>query len=295
MNRYRGRGLVLLFVVLTGCGAAGSSGAPARAGVSARSTAAATSPTGSTPAPSSRPVIPSTAGSPAIPAGVGFVSAVPRPRGCLVVGPAVVGVKVYLVQKALHLVNHHEIYDHPTTVAVTTFQRSRRLPQTGLVDVTTWNALGPGYPFCVDRYTAQPTVAATAPTSAHVAPMTAYAKARIGLPYIWGGAGPIGYDCSGLALQSLYAGGRVLPGVTTDKHVQATYNTAKAIYSSSALQHVPLAQRRPGDLVFWGSDFHHMAIYLGGDSIVEAVRPVVRSASLWSHGTPLPMVARPAA
>jgi len=224
-----------------------------------------------------------------------FVGTVPRPAGCLVVGPAIVGVKVYLVQKALGLVNHHEVYDRATTAAVRAFQTSHHLAVTGLVDRTTWTALKTGYDFCMDQFTTQPTLAPASPASAHVAAMIAWAKSRIGLPYIWGGAGPIGYDCSGLSLQAMYAGGRVVPGVTTDKHVQGSFNTAKAIYTSPALKHVPLSQRRPGDLVFWGTDFHHMAIYLGSDRIVEAVRPVIHTASLWSHGNPLLTVVRPTA
>jgi cell wall-associated NlpC family hydrolase len=223
-----------------------------------------------------------------------FVAAVPQPPGCLVVGPTVVGVKVYLIQKALGLVGHRESYDRATVAAVKRFQRTHRLVADGLVGPKTWKALGTGQGFCLDRYTAQPSVAPAAAPAAHVAAMIAYAKGRVGLPYIWGGAGPIGYDCSGLALQSLYAGGRVLPGFTTDDHVQGDVNTAAAIHASKALTHVPLAKRRPGDLVFWGKDFHHMAIYLGDDRIVEAVRPSVHTASLWSHGDPLPTVARPA-
>ena len=223
-----------------------------------------------------------------------FVATVPPPPGCLVVGPTIVGLKVYLVQKALGLVGHREIYDRATVAAVKRFQRSHRLVADGLVGPRTWTALRTGQDFCLDRYTAQPDVTPAAASSAHVGAMIAYAKGRVGLPYIWGGAGPLGYDCSGLALQSLYAGGRVVPGVTTDQHVRGDFNTAAAIYASRALTHVPLSQRRPGDLVFWGSDFHHMAIYLGGDRIVEAVRPTVHTASLWSHGDPLPVVARPA-
>ncbi len=41
------------------------------------------------------------------------------------------------------------------------------------------------------------------------------------------------------------------------------FNAAAAIYRSTAFRHVPLSQRRAGDLVFWGSDLHHMALYLG--------------------------------
>lgn len=222
-----------------------------------------------------------------------YVARVPVPVGCHTVGPDSAGVKVYLVQKVLGLTSHRERYDSATVAAVRTFQSSHRLPVTGLVDRTTWDALRTGYDFCIDRYVVQPTVAPLAPTQAHVDAMLAHAQALLGKRYIWGGAGPLGYDCSGLALQSMYAGGRVVPGVTIDLHVTASFATARAIYTSTALPHVPLAQRRPGDLVFWYSDVSHMAVYLGGDRIVEAVRPAVRTASLWVHGTPLPTVVRP--
>jgi cell wall-associated NlpC family hydrolase len=210
-----------------------------------------------------------------------------------VVGPGLAGVKVYLIQKALGLGGRREVYDRTTEAAVTAAQRHHHLPATGRVDAATWKALGTGYPFCIDRYTRQPDLLPTASPSAHAQAALAFARSRLGTRYIWGGAGPIGYDCSGLALQALYAGGRVVPGVTTDRHVENDFNTAAVIYRSTAFGHVPLSRRRPGDLVFWGSDLHHMALYLGSDRIVEAVRPVVRIASLWSHGAPLPDVARP--
>ncbi|MCU0266784.1 MAG: cell wall-binding repeat-containing protein, partial [Actinomycetia bacterium] len=222
-----------------------------------------------------------------------YVARVPLPVGCHTVGPDSAGVKVYLVQRELGLTSHRERYDAATVAAVRAFQSSRGLPVTGLVDRATWDALGTGYDFCIDRYVVQPTVAPTAPASAHVAAMLAQANSLLGKRYIWGGAGPIGYDCSGLALQSMYAGGRLVPGVTIDRHVTASFATARAIYTSTALPHLPLSQRRPGDLVFWYDDVSHMAVYLGNDRIVEAVRPSVRTASLWVHGTPLPTVVRP--
>ena len=41
-----------------------------------------------------------------------------------------------------------------------------------------------------------------------------FAFSQLGKPYIWGGNGPVGYDCSGLALASWqHGGGRVVrPG-----------------------------------------------------------------------------------
>jgi cell wall-associated NlpC family hydrolase len=205
-----------------------------------------------------------------------------------------VGVKVYLVQKALHLVGHKERYDAATVAAVRSFQTAHHLPVTGDVDATTWAALGTGYPFCVDRYTEQPTVAVGASARARIEAMIAYATARVGTPYVWGGAGPVGFDCSGLALQAMYAGGVAIPGITTDKHVQATFTTTKALYASRLL-HVPFSQRRRGDLILYGSPISHLAIYLGGGRILEAVRPAVRIAtSVFADGLPAqPYVLRP--
>lgn len=300
-------GAALGLALLAGCGAGGATApTPSTTAVPGQSGATTSAPPSSTGGSPSAPPS-STAGSPSSPEGGGhgtstppapaparpYVASVPLPRGCLVVGPGIAGVKVDLVQRALGLAGHRETFDAATEAAVTAFQRAHRLRPTGRVDSTTWTALRTGYPFCIDRFTRQPTVRASAPASAHAAAALAFAQGQTGRRYIWGGAGPTGYDCSGLALQALYAGGRVVPGVTTDEHVRTTFNTAAAIYRSAAFRHVPLAQRRAGDLIFWGSDLHHMALYLGADRIVEAVRPVVRVAGLWSHGAPLPTVARP--
>ena len=123
--------------------------------------------------------------------------------------------------------------------------------------------------------------------------MIAYASGRLGRPYVWGGAGPMGFDCSGLVLQALYAGGVVVPGITTDLHVQADFRTTNALYVSR-LPHVPFSQRRRGDLIFYGSPISHMAIYLGGGRILEAVRPEVRTASVFADGlSAQPYVVRP--
>ena len=228
-----------------------------------------------------------------VPAGGAYVTHVPLPAGCLTVGPAIVGVKVYLIQRALHLVGHRERYDSATQSAVRAFQASHALPVTGLVDAATWSAIGTGYPFCVDRYTQQPVVMPGAPPAVRIEAMITYATHRLGAPYMWGGAGPIGYDCSGLIIQAMYAGGRVVAGLTTDLHVQAGFRDTSYIYASELL-HEPFAQRRRGDLVFYGSTLSHIAIYLGNGQIVEAVRPTIRIATLYADGLDAqPYVVRP--
>lgn len=210
---------------------------------------------------------------------------VPLPRGCWPVGPAITGIKVYLVQRALHLVGHRERYDSATGAAVRAFQQAHHLPVTGVVDATTWVALGTGYDFCVDRYTQQPVLPLSANAAARIAAEIGYASARVGVPYVWGGAGPMGFDCSGMVLQALYAAGVRVAGISTDLHVQADFRTTQALYASR-LPHVPFSQRRRGDLIFYGSPISHMAIYLGAGRIIEAVRPGIRVASLWADGLP---------
>ena len=84
-----------------------------------------------------------------------------------------------------------------------------------------------------------------------------------------------------------------MPGITTDLHVRARFSTGQTTSTSRALAHVPPARRRAGDLVFWNDPVTHVAVYLGDDRIVEAVRPRIRTASLWAHGTPRATVVRP--
>ncbi|MUK03234.1 glycoside hydrolase, partial [Vibrio cholerae] len=90
-----------------------------------------------------------------------------------------------------------------------------------------------------------------------------YALSKTGSPYFysWGGNGPLGYDCSGLTQQAFASAGVSLPRTAAQQYF--------------AVQHVPLSQMQPGDLVFWGSgsDIWHVAIYIGGNQVVNALNP----------------------
>ncbi|MFF8654115.1 C40 family peptidase [Streptomyces huasconensis] len=91
-----------------------------------------------------------------------------------------------------------------------------------------------------------------------------WAMGQLGKPYIWGGNGPDGYDCSGLVQQAYRRAGISLPRVA-----DAQYRAATKLSRS---------QLRRGDLVFWSSNgsssgIHHVAIYLGGGQYLEAPRP----------------------
>jgi peptidoglycan DL-endopeptidase CwlO len=82
------------------------------------------------------------------------------------------------------------------------------------------------------------------------------ALSQVGKPYQWGAAGPNSYDCSGLTMWAWAQAGVSLP------HNSGMQYGATARISQSALQ--------PGDLIFYGSPIHHVAMYIGNGQIVEA-------------------------
>ncbi|MBD1543610.1 C40 family peptidase, partial [Arthrobacter sp. IA7] len=90
------------------------------------------------------------------------------------------------------------------------------------------------------------------------------AMGKVGSPYFYqyGGTGAYGFDCSGLVQNAFAAIGKQLPRTAAEQFAQAPV-------------HVPLSQAQPGDLLVWGSapGFYHVAIYLGGGKVVQALNP----------------------
>jgi cell wall-associated NlpC family hydrolase len=99
---------------------------------------------------------------------------------------------------------------------------------------------------------APPTV--VAPPSTHGG-VVGIALAQLGTPYVWGGAAPGGFDCSGLVMWAYAQVGVSLPHST---------------YAQYAMG-VPVSQDQlqPGDLVFFDG-VGHVGIYIGGGQFVHA-------------------------
>lgn len=89
------------------------------------------------------------------------------------------------------------------------------------------------------------------------AAVIAYAKRFIGVPYVWGGSTPSGFDCSGLT-SYVY---RNAVGVNLPRVSQAQLNAGR---------HIPAGQAQPGDMVNY---YTHVGIYLGNGYMIHAPQP----------------------
>lgn len=86
----------------------------------------------------------------------------------------------------------------------------------------------------------------------------AFAMNQLGDPYVYGGTGPNGWDCSGLVMKAYAAAGVSLPRVVGPQ--------------MSATRRVSASELQPGDLVAYPS-MSHIGIYLGGGKVIHAPRP----------------------
>lgn len=98
--------------------------------------------------------------------------------------------------------------------------------------------------------------------------IVAYACNFLGVPYVWGGTSPSGFDCSGLVYYVYAHFGVNLPRTSEDQQNVGTP--------------VSRDQLQPGDLVFFGSPAYHVGIYVGDGQFINAPKSgdVVKIASL---------------
>jgi cell wall-associated NlpC family hydrolase len=120
---------------------------------------------------------------------------------------------------------------------------------------------------------ASPTAPAPASTPSPPPQPTTHADAAsiaaryLGVPYVWGGASPSGFDCSGLVMY-VYA----QLGVSLPHYTVSQWNATTSI---------PTSALAPGDLVFFDG-LSHVGIYIGGGQFIHAPHTgtVVQIASL---------------
>jgi hypothetical protein len=99
-------------------------------------------------------------------------------------------------------------------------------------------------------------------TNKQISAFLAAAASRVGKPYVWGATGPDSFDCSGLVMWSLARAGIRMPRVSQEQFLTGP--------------HIPYADARPGDLLFWHydptdhQDVDHVAIYAGKGMMLVA-------------------------
>ncbi|MFI7613207.1 NlpC/P60 family protein [Nonomuraea terrae] len=122
----------------------------------------------------------------------------------------------------------------------------------------------------------------TGPASGSAAAVLRFAYAQVGKPYVYGGTGPGGYDCSGLTQKAWAAAGVSLPRTTWQQ------------WSWGASRRVSLDALQPGDLIF-SEGLGHVSIYAGNGKIVHAPQTgdVVKVVNLSDYGRSLYGAVRP--
>jgi cell wall-associated NlpC family hydrolase len=87
-----------------------------------------------------------------------------------------------------------------------------------------------------------------------------FARRMVGVPYVTAGATLGGVDCSGLTMLAYRKVGTKLGHYTGDQ-----WNSGPRRYKVSQL--------RPGDLVFFFADHHHVGIYIGNGRLIHSPKP----------------------
>jgi cell wall-associated NlpC family hydrolase len=89
-----------------------------------------------------------------------------------------------------------------------------------------------------------------------------------GIPYVYGGTTPAGFDCSGYTQYIFAKVGKNLPRTAEEQRQAAT----------------PVSNPQPGDLVFFGAPAFHLGIYAGNGMMWDSPRTGKATAkrSIWS-------------
>jgi peptidoglycan DL-endopeptidase CwlO len=120
-----------------------------------------------------------------------------------------------------------------------------------------------------DRTGSYPSIQVTGDTIGEEA--LRWALTRLGDPYVWGGAGPDDFDCSGLVMWAYAHVGISLEHFTGSQWTEG--------------EHISRSQLQPGDLVFFFADISHVGMYVGNGMMIDAPtfgQPVQIQPVLWN-------------
>jgi cell wall-associated NlpC family hydrolase len=117
---------------------------------------------------------------------------------------------------------------------------------------------------------AEPAVEAQAevavPDSAIGSTIISIASRYVGVPYVYGGSSPSGFDCSGFTWYVYQQAGISIPRSSSEQRYAGTV--------------VPRSQAQPGDII-WSPG--HIGLYAGGNTQIDAPRPgkTIQFRNIW--------------
>lgn len=189
------------------------------------------------------------------------------------------GLKVKMVNSYFGMGNRYwPRYTTTTKWKVTSFQRSRGLKQTGVVNKETWLKMGfsENQWYDLGAYVSPIKVNPASAKKEHIEAMISRAYQYLGADYIVGASGTPqqGADCSGLVMQGLYAAGADPYPISSVRHSKPGYEyESRNLWTSKKFKTVPYGQRKRGDLIFYRGRnglVNHIAIYLGNNKVIES-------------------------
>ena len=193
------------------------------------------------------------------------------------------GKDVLTLQKKLYLIGYtitefDGVYGAETEKAVSAFQRDQNLTVTGVVTNATWRVLKRVPPVAgrtlpdiktptqIERIDTTPASSSSAVplgktfiTSRIGSQVVATGKKYIGVPYVFGGTTPKGFDCSGFIQYVFKELGYNIPRLADEQ-----YKLGKA---------AKVSELEPGDLVFFSTyepGASHCGIYVGDGNFMHA-------------------------
>ena len=181
------------------------------------------------------------------------------------------GEDVLTLQKKLYLIGYNiteldGVYGAETEKAVSAFQRDNKIKVTGVVTNVTWRALRKakekkGRVLPAIKVPAKKVADKSKKTfsGANVNAIISTAQTFIGVPYVFGGTTPSGFDCSGYVQYVFKMHGFDIPRLADEQ-----YTFGKAVTRS---------QLKAGDLVFfttYASGASHCGIYIGNGKFLHA-------------------------